>query len=167
MDRRTFAMDMPVSQKVAGRCRLRIPSKPLRRENGIAPFSTSGDEDCADAPQRTLGQQGCVEFVTKSGEIHPEVCRPIDLVLVARSELESRSKLGEVIVWIDERPRLSRQVADEQIAIACILLQLMPWVQEKRKMTDRNMAGFLVEAHHKKISVGPFRVVSTREAPEQ
>jgi hypothetical protein len=166
-DRRTFAMDMPVNQKVAGRSRLRILRKPLRRENGIAPFSTSSDEDCADAPQRTLSQQARVEFVTKPGEIHPKVCGSINLALITRSELESRLKLREAIVWIDERLRLPRQVADEQVAVACILLQLLPWVQKKRKMTDRNMTGFLVEAHHKKIRVGTLRVVGTREAPEQ
>jgi len=76
-------------------------------------------------------------------------------------------KVREVIVWIDERLRLPRQVANEQVAVARILLQLMPWIQKKRKMTDRNVTGFPVEAHHKKISVGPFRVIGTREAPEQ
>ncbi len=129
-DRRSIAMDVPVSQKVAGRGRLRILSKLLGRENWIASFSTSSDEDCADAPQRTLIQQGRVEFVTEPSEIHPKVCSSINLTLIARSELERRLKLLEVIVWIDERLRLPRQVADEQVTIARILLQLMPWIQK-------------------------------------
>jgi hypothetical protein len=166
-DRRTFAMDVPVSQKVAGRSRLRILSKTLRRENGIPPFSTSSDEDRADAPQRTLNQKGRIEFVTEPSEIHREICGSINLALIARSELESGSKLFEVIVWIDERLRLPCQVADEQVAVARIPLQLMPWIQKKRKMTNRNVMGFLVEAHHQKIRVGPFRVIGTCEASEQ
>ena len=54
---RAFAMDVPVSQKVAGRSRLSSLSETLRRENGIAPFSTSSNQDRANTPQRTLGQQ--------------------------------------------------------------------------------------------------------------
>ena len=36
LNRGIFVMDMPVGQKVAGRSRLRILDKSLRRENGIA-----------------------------------------------------------------------------------------------------------------------------------
>ncbi len=167
LNRRVLVMDMPVGQKVAGRSRLRILGKSLRRENGIAPLGTSSDEDRTNAPQRTLSQQRRVEFVTEPDEIHPEVCGSIDLALIARSELKGGLKLREVIVWIDERLRLIRQVADEQVAVARILFQLMPRIQKERKMTDRNMMGVLVEAHHKKIGIGPFRVIGARETPEQ
>ena len=40
-------------------------------------------------------------------------------------------------------------------------------IQKQRKMTDRNMMGVLVEAHHEKVGVGPFRVIGARETSEQ
>ena len=86
---------------------------------------------------------------------------------VVGAEPECFFEFWQITVWVEERPSLADQMADEQITLAGIILKGGPRVEKEGEMTDRDMTGFVIQSDDQQVGVGVVGVISAGEAPKK
>ena len=86
---------------------------------------------------------------------------------VVRAERERLLEFWQIAIWIEERPSLADQMADEQVTIAGIILKGRPRIEKEGKMTYGDMTGFVIESNDQQIHVGVVGLISAGEAPKK
>ena len=164
---RTFSWAMSTSEKIASGDRLGLFCEKLGSEYWVTTLCATSNEDCPNAPERSLGLKVLIQAIAIPCKVPAQVGRVGNFNHVVGAESECFSEFWQIVGRIEERPSLANQMADEQVTIAGIILKCRPWVKKEGKMTYRDMTGFVIESDDQQVGVGVVGLIGAGETPKK